>query len=64
MERPLTVPEAAERLGNHPGHLRRLLRTGKVKGEHFGTVWMVDPDDVERIRALQGPGGRLPKTSK
>ena len=61
MERPLTVQQAAVELGYHPDHLRRLLRQGTVQGEQFSQVWMVDPAEVERIRALQGKGGRLPK---
>ena len=46
----------------HPDHLRRLLRDGKVKGEQFSQVWMIDPAEVERIKALQGPGGRPPRS--
>ncbi len=64
MAESLTVKEAASRLGYHPNHLRRLLRKGTVKGETFSGVWMVDPAEVERIKALQGPGGRLPKQQK
>ena len=63
MERPLTTQEAADRLGYHPNHLRRLLRTGKVKGERIGQVWLIDRQEVERIKALQGPGGRLPRSA-
>ena len=62
MEEPLTVKEAAERLGYHPNHVRRLLRTGMVKGKRFSGVWMVDRAEVERVKALQGKGGRLPKS--
>jgi excisionase family DNA binding protein len=62
MDRPLTVQEAAEQLGYHPDHLRRLLRTGKVKGERIGQVWLIDHQEADRIKALQGPGGRLPKS--
>lgn len=61
MERPWTVQEAAEKLGYHPDHLRRLLRAGRVEGERIGQVWLVDQAEVERIKALQGPGGRLPR---
>jgi excisionase family DNA binding protein len=64
MTKPLTVKEAAEQLGYHPDHLRRLLRRGTVKGETFSGVWMVNSAEVERIKALQGPGGRLPKTPR
>jgi excisionase family DNA binding protein len=63
MERPLTTYEAANRLGYHPNHLRRLLRAGTVKGERFNQTWMIDPAEVERVKALQGPGGRLPRSA-
>jgi excisionase family DNA binding protein len=52
MERPFTVQEAAEQLDYHPDHLRQLLRTGRVKGERIGQVWLIDPQEVERIKAL------------
>ena len=61
MAKPLTVKEAARQLGYHPDHMRRLLRKGTVRGETFSGVWMINPAEVERIKALQGPGGRLPK---
>lgn len=64
MDRPLTVQQAAESLDYHPNHLRRLLRSETVKGERFHQVWMIDPAKVERIKALQGPGGWLPKQPK
>ena len=64
MDRPLTVPEAAERLDYHPDHLGRLLRAGRVKGEQVGGRWLISRQEVERIKSLQGPGGRLPKSSK
>ena len=63
MSRPLTVQEAAGELGYHPDHMRRLVRKGTVEAERFGYVWMIDPAEVERIKALQGPGGRLPKAA-
>jgi excisionase family DNA binding protein len=62
MERPLTTQEAADVLGYHVVHLRLLLREGKVKGSRFNRAWMIDPAEVERVKALQGPGGRLPKS--
>lgn len=62
MDRPLTVKQAAELLDYHPDHLRRLLRSGTMKGERFSQVWMIDRQEVERVKALQGPGGRLPKS--
>jgi excisionase family DNA binding protein len=62
MDRPLTAKEAAAALDYHPDHLRRLLRAGTVKGERAGLVWLIDRQEVARIKALQGPGGRLPKS--
>lgn len=62
MDRPLTAQEAATELGYHVNHLYRLLRDGTIKGKHFGQAWMIDRQEVERIKAMQGPGGRLPKS--
>lgn len=64
MARSLTVPEVAQRLGYHPDHVRRLLKAGTIKGERVGGRWLLDPVEVERIKALQGPGGRLPKSKR
>ena len=64
MDRPLTAMEAADKLGYNIHHLYKLLRTGVVKGERFNQSWMIDREEVERIRALQAPGGRLPKELK
>ena len=64
MDETLTAQEAADILGYHPTYFRELLRKGTVKGRQFNRVWMVDPAEVERIKTLQGPGGRLPKVPK
>ena len=62
MDRPLTADQAADELGYHVHHLYRLLRHGTIRAERFNRSWMIDPAEVERIKALQGPGGRLPKS--
>jgi excisionase family DNA binding protein len=62
MERPLTAQEAADALGYNVKHLYRLLRSGKVRGERAGHIWLISREEVERTRARQGPGGRLPKS--
>jgi excisionase family DNA binding protein len=62
--RPLTAQQTADELGYHVRHLYRLLNNGTIRGERFNQVWMIDRQEVERIKALQGPGGRLPKAPK
>ena len=62
MDRPLTAMEVADQLGYNIHHVYKLLRKGTIKGERFNQVWMIDPAEVERIRDLQGPGGRLAKS--
>jgi excisionase family DNA binding protein len=64
MARVLTAEQAADELGYHTHHLYKLLRNGTIKAEQFNRVWMIDPSEVGRIKALQGPGGRLPKAPK
>jgi excisionase family DNA binding protein len=54
----LTVAEAAELLGYHENHVRRLLRSGAMKAEQFNRVWIIDRSEVERIKAVQSQGGR------
>ena len=61
MDRPLSAKEAAGELDYNIYHVYRLLRKGTIKGERFNDVWMIDPAEVERIKALQGRGGRLPR---
>lgn len=48
---PITLHEAAERLGVHYMTAYRHVRTGKLPAKKAGVHWMVDPADVERILA-------------
>jgi excisionase family DNA binding protein len=64
MDEPLTAQEAAAELGYHIRHLYRLLNDGTIQGQRFGNAWMIDRREVECIKALQGPGGRLPKVKR
>jgi len=61
MERPFTAQEAADELGYRVVYFRELLRKGTIRAERFNQAWMIEPSEVERVKALQGPGGRLPK---
>ncbi len=38
----ITTNEASQKSGYHPEHLRRLIREGKIEGQKFGIVWMVN----------------------
>jgi excisionase family DNA binding protein len=59
MDDRLTVAEAADKLGYHPNHVRRLLRVGAIKGELVGgRVWLIDRIEIERVKALQDNQGR------
>jgi len=61
MSEPLTATQAAGEFEYHIRHLYRLLNDGMVKGRLFGRMCMIDAKEVERIKSLQGPSGRLPK---
>jgi excisionase family DNA binding protein len=41
-----TANEAAEELGVHPEHMRRLLRQGRIKARKFGQSWAIRPVDL------------------
>ena len=62
MDELLTTRQAADELGYHTHHLYKLLRNGTIKARQFNRVWMIDRQEVERVKALQGPGGRLPRS--
>ena len=62
MDTFLTAHEAADELGYHIKHVYRLLKGGTIRAQQFNRVWMIDRQDIKRIKALQGPGGRLPKS--
>ena len=64
VDRPLTAQQAADKLGYHVDHVHKLLNTGIIKAEQFDGLWMIDRQEVGRVKALQGPGGRLPKEPK
>lgn len=60
-EKGLTTQQAAAILGYTIEHVSRLARWGKLRADRFGPVWVIDAEDVARLKALQGKGGRLPK---
>jgi excisionase family DNA binding protein len=47
----MTATAAAELLNITPYSIYRLIKAGKLEGEKFGTVWMVDRASVEEFQA-------------
>lgn len=64
MAEVLTAAQAAEVLGYNIDHLYRLLRVGQVKARQFNRVWLIDSEEVDRVKARQGRGGRLAKVRR
>ncbi len=60
----LTVTQAAELVGYHPDHVRRLIRLGKITADKFATVWRVDRRSLlAYVKAAEKQGEkRGPKT--
>lgn len=61
----ITTAEAAQISGYHPKHVRRLILTGKVKGQKFGPTWQVSRASLlahirktEKLGAKRGPKTR------
>jgi excisionase family DNA binding protein len=49
-----TVQELAQKAGVTDGYIRRLLIDGELKGEKFGTQWMIRRREVERFLRERG----------
>jgi excisionase family DNA binding protein len=61
MDSLMTAQQAADELGYHIKHVYHWLKQGTIHARQFNRVWMIDRQEVERVKALQGKGGRLPK---
>jgi excisionase family DNA binding protein len=44
----ITTAEAAEISGYHPVHIRRILLSGKVSGQKWGTQWQISKTSLMR----------------
>ena len=58
----ITTKEAAEISGYHINHVRRLIKSGEVKGQKWGRDWMVSRSSLlahirkaEKLGAKRGP---------
>lgn len=50
-EDKLTVKQAAQELGYHPNHVRRMLRSGAIKGRKVANfIWLIDRTEIERVK--------------
>lgn len=62
--RPLTVAQAAKRVGRSTARIYQLIKTGALPGTKFGNSWMIKPADLDALPPLPGSGrprGRLNK---
>ena len=61
----LTTEQAAEISGYHPNSVRRLIVSGRIKGQKFGPVWQVEERSLlaymERMDAKGKRRGPKPK---
>lgn len=61
MPQPITVTEAATRLGVTPRRVQALIAAGKLPATRFGSAWQIDPRDLDRPAIRDRKGGRPAK---
>jgi excisionase family DNA binding protein len=44
----MTVQEAAERLGFHVNHVRRMRRQGDLAGVKVGATWLITKESIQK----------------
>lgn len=54
----IAVKDAAQRLGVSESRVRQLLVAGDLNGRRIGRAWLVDGDDVARLRGQRRRSGR------
>ena len=54
-KKPLTLLQAADKLGVHYMTVYRYVRTGKLPATRVGGAWQVDPDDLARLKPARPP---------
>jgi excisionase family DNA binding protein len=55
----VSVVEAAEVLGVHPQRVYQRIREGSLPAEKVGNQWVIEMNDLRRIRQNAGPGRPL-----
>jgi excisionase family DNA binding protein len=53
-----TVTEASKRLGINGSYIRRLLSSGRIRGQQKGTTWIIDPESLRQYEATRRPIGK------
>lgn len=61
--RYVSVAQAAEMLGVHSQRVHQRIREGSLAAEKIGNQWIVDKNDLLRIRHHAGPGRPLSRKS-
>jgi MerR family transcriptional regulator, light-induced transcriptional regulator len=66
-KKPLTLQQAADKLGVHYMTVYRYVRTGKLPATRVGGAWQVDPDDLAQMKPTvprnpRNPAGRTAAT--
>jgi hypothetical protein len=60
----ITLIEATEITGYNTGHLRQLLRMGKLEGRKFGRDWFTTIEALEKYKATNPRPGPKPKSKR
>lgn len=58
-----SVAEAAKMLGVHPQRVHQRIREGSLPAEKIGNQWVIDMNDLRRIKRHAGPGRPLSSKS-
>jgi excisionase family DNA binding protein len=54
----VSIDDAAQQMGLHPSHLRRLVRNGEIPGRKVGAHWLVSEAALRQRERLQACPGR------
>jgi len=58
----ISTTEAAKRLGVTPDRVRKMIEAKRLKATKLGSVWLIDPKDLEAVKDRKV--GRPRKASK
>ena len=62
-KKPLTLLQAADKLGVHYMTVYRYVRTGRLPATREGGSWQVDPDDLAQMEPASPRSTRSPRAS-